>query len=370
MARSFAVAIIAFLIGLSVGLGYLAVQRATPIPERPASLPTPTALREDMPPISLRLASSFTSAAPQLGSIGAATTSKLARLSAGALDLKFHEPGALVGASNVFDAVASGEVDAGWTSAAYLMEKDSAFGFFVGLPFGPRTSEYLGWLYHGGGQDLMNELFGRYEVVPMVCGVLAAEGGGWFRKEINSPNDLQGMKLRFPGLGGEVMRKLGAEPLQMPAGDVFNALSSGQIDGSEFSTPVNDLRFGFYKVAPHYYLPGWHQPFTAVLLVFQRKAWERLTEAQQAMVETVCGDNIADSLAEGEAQQPVAINALRSKGAIVHAWSPEMLAAYRKAWGQVAAEQAAANPNFKRIWDSYSAFRDNFAEWRRIGYPH
>ncbi len=370
MARSFAVAIVAFFVGLSVGLGYLAVQRATPIPERPAPAPATAVLNGDMPPITLRLASSYTSAAPQLGSIGAATTTKLARLSAGALDLKFHEPGALVGANEVFDAVASGEVDAGWTSAAYLLEKDAAFGFFVGLPFGPRTSEYLGWLYHGGGQELMNELFGRYEVVPMVCGVLAAEGGGWFRKEINSPADLRGMKIRFTGLGGEVMRKFGAEPMLMPGGDVFNGLRSGALDGSEFSTPMNDMRFGFYKVAPHYYLPGWHQPFTAILLVFQRQAWERLSEAQQAMVETVCGDNITDSLAEGEAQQPYAINTLRSKGAIVHNWSPEMLAAFKKAWNEVAAEQAASNPTFKRLWESYSAFRESYAEWRHIGYPH
>jgi TRAP-type mannitol/chloroaromatic compound transport system substrate-binding protein len=367
MARSFAIAIIAFFAGLCIGLGYLAVQRATPIPER-VVVPQNPVLRDDMQPISLRLASSYTSAAPQLGSIGAATTTKLARLSGGLLDLKFHEPGALVPAAEVFDAVASGEVDAGWTSAAYLLEKDSAFGFFVGLPFGPRTSEYLGWLYHGGGQELMAELFGRYDVVPMVCGVLVAEGGGWFRKEINSSNDLRGMKIRFPGLGGEVLRKLGAETNSIAGGEVYNAFATGQIDGSEFSTPINDLRFGFYKVAPHYYLPGWHQPFTAILMVFHRQAWEKLSESQQAMVETVCGDNVSDSLAEGEAQQPYALNELRAKGAIIHTWPPEVLQAFERSWRKVVAEQSAANPNFKRIWESYSAFREASKEWRQINY--
>jgi len=367
MARSFAIAIVAFFVGLSIGLGYLAVQRATPIPERIVAQSNPV-LPGDMAPISLRLASSYTSAAPQLGSMGAATTTKLARLSGGALDLKFHEPGALVASADVFDAVAAGEVDVGWTSAAFLLEKDSAFGFFVGLPFGPRTSEYLGWIYHGGGQELMNELFGGYEVVPMVCGVLAAEGGGWFRKEINTLADLKGMKIRFTGLGGNVLRKLGADPQSLAGGEVFNGLRNGTLDGTEFSTPINDLRFGFYKVAPHYYLPGWHQPFTALLMVFHRKAWERLSEAQQAMVETVCGDNIQDSMAEGEAQQPFALKELRAKGAIVHSWSPEMLQAFEKSWLKVVAEQSAANPNFKRLWESYSAFRENYAEWRRLGY--
>lgn len=368
MGRTLGVAIVAFLAGLTVGLGYLAVQRATPIPERPLAQPITPPPEPAAAPLVLRLASSFSAAVPQLGTFGVATAEKMARLSAGQFELKFHEPGALAASAAVFDAVSAGEVEAGWTVATYDIENNSAFAFFAGLPFGARPSEYLAWLRQGGGEDLMRELYGSYGIMPLVCGFLPAEGGGWFRKEIQSPADLAGLKFRVSGMGARVLTKLGVETVALPGGEIYNALQSGAIDGAEFSTLANDLRFGFYKLAPHLYLPGWQQQLTPIMLVVNQKIWDDLSEPRRAMLTTICGDNIQDSLAEGESQASEALQTLRNKGVQIRQWPPILLAAFDKAWRATVAEESAANPAFLKIWESYSAFRANYAAWRREGY--
>ncbi|MBX3454997.1 TRAP transporter substrate-binding protein [Ferrovibrio sp.] len=369
MVRVFLIAVGMFFVGLTLGLGYMTVRNATPIPavQTERSLPVAQVEAPDMP-MQLRMASSYASGSPLLGSLGVSTTQRIAQFTDSKVDLKFHEPGALAPANEVLNAVASGEVDAGWTSASYWVEKDSAFAFFVGLPFGPRAAEYLAWLHHGGGQQLMTELFTANNIVPVACGLLPAEGGGWFRKEINSVDDLRGQKIRIIGLGGEVLRKLGANTVLAPGGEVFLGLQNGSLDGAEFSVPAIDLRVGFYKVAPNYYLPGWHQPLTIHLLAFNPTVWEKMSDRQREAVGTVCAANLQDSLADGEAAQPAALTALRKKGANIRPWSPELMSAFETTWRKVVAEQNAANPNFRRVWESYAAFRDGYAEWRQLGY--
>jgi len=369
MVRVFLIAVGMFFVGLTLGLGYMTLRNATPIPVVQTERSQPVAQVEapDLP-VQMRMASSYSSGSPLLGSLGVSTAQRISLFTDGKVDLKFHEPGALAAPNEVLNAVASGEVDAGWTSASYWVEKDSAFAFFVGLPFGPRAAEYLAWLHHGGGRELMTELFAANGIVPVACGLLPAEGGGWFRKEINSVADLQGQKIRIIGLGGQVLRKLGANTVLAPGGEVFLGLQTGDLDGAEFSVPAIDLRVGFYKVAPYYYLPGWHQPLTIHLLAFNPQVWEKMSDRQREAVGAVCAANLQDSLAEGEAAQPEALKALRKKGANIRPWPPEMMAAFEKTWRDVVAEQNAANPNFKRVWDSYAAFRDGYAEWRQLGY--
>jgi len=369
MTRSVAIAVIALFIGLALGLGYMTV-RNTPDPSERAAGTRPAAggAAPAAPARQLRLASSYSSSSPLLGARARGIATSIETLTGGSLDVNFREPGAPTPSAEVLKAVAAGDVEAGWTSASQLAMDDSAFTFFWGIPFGPRAVEYLAWLNHGGGRELMVDMFAPLDLMPLICGLLPAEGGGWFRKEIRSLDDLKDQKFRINGLGGEVLAKLGMEISKIPSGEVFIALQNGTLDAAEYSVPSVDLRFAFYKTAQHYYLPGWHQPLTAQLLVFNRRTWETLTDQQRLAVETACGDSMLRSIAEGEALQPAALKDMQARGVVLHTWPPAVMAAFEKAWQQVVAEQVAANPNFRKIWESYTAFRESYAPWRFTAY--
>jgi TRAP-type mannitol/chloroaromatic compound transport system substrate-binding protein len=239
---------------------------------------------------------------------------------------------------------------------------------FSAVPFGPRAGEYLGWIYYGGGQELMDELYAQHGIKSITCGVIAPEASGWFRKEINSTEDLKGLKMRFFGLGAKVMEKMGVSTQLLAGGDIFPALERGSIDATEFSMPAIDLNLGFYQVAKHYYFPGWHQQATLFELMMNREKYDALSDTQKAQIDMACGDNVREGLAEGEAIQGVALAELKSKGVTIHRWPPEILQELDAAWNEVAGELAASNPNFKKVWDSYSAFREQYKIWNELGY--
>ncbi|MCW5751715.1 MAG: TRAP transporter substrate-binding protein [Alphaproteobacteria bacterium] len=318
--------------------------------------------------VRLQLSSTYPSSLAQLGTLGVNMTKKLSRASGGTIDMRFTEPGALVPALQVFDSISTGAVDAGWSTPGYWTGKDTTFALFSAVPFGPGAGEYLGWIYYGGGRELQNEMYAKYNIISLPCGIIAPEASGWFRKEIKTVDDLKGLKMRFFGLGAKVMEKLGVSTQLIAGGEIFQALQLGTIDATEFSMPAIDLSLGFHQVAKHYYFPGWHQQSTMFDLMLSQKKWAEMSESQKAITEMVCGDNIREGLAEGEAIQVKALQELRSKGVQIHTWSPEILAAMEKAWNEVVAEELGKNENFKKVWASYSAFRENYKIWKDIGY--
>jgi TRAP-type mannitol/chloroaromatic compound transport system substrate-binding protein len=321
------------------------------------------------PKVRLNMASTFPGSMVLIGEGAKKLPAKIARASAGEIELRFHEPNALVPAAKTVEAVSQGSVDAAWAGAGWFAGVDSAFNMFSSVPFGPGIGEYMAWMYYGGGLDMAREMFAKYNVHNVPCAIIPPEASGWFRKEIKSVADLRGLKMRFFGLGAKVMEKLGVATQQLPPGEIFQALQLGTIDATEFSLPAIDQRLGFHQVAKFYYFPGWHQQATFFDLMINKRKWDAMSDQQKAIIELACGDQMRESIAEGEALQWKAIKEMREKSGVqVKRWPPEIIAAYEKAWNEVVAEESAKNPSFKRVWESYSRFRADYAIWRDHGY--
>jgi TRAP-type mannitol/chloroaromatic compound transport system substrate-binding protein len=319
--------------------------------------------------VRLNMASTFPGSMVLIGDAAKKLGDKVRQASGGEIEIRFNEPGALVPAAQSVDAVSQGSVDAAWAGAGWFAGKDSAFNMFSSVPFGPGLGEYLAWMYHGGGLTMAREMFAKYNIHNIPCALIPPEASGWFRKEIKSVADLKGLKMRFFGLGARVMEKFGVATQQLPPGEIFQALQLGTIDATEFSLPAIDQRLGFFQVAKFYYFPGWHQQATFFDLMINKKKWDTLSPQHKAIIEMACGDLIRETMAEGEAAQWRAIKEMQEKGGVqVKKWPPEILAAFEKAWNEVVAEESAKNPSFKKVWDSYAAFRANYALWKNHGY--
>jgi TRAP-type mannitol/chloroaromatic compound transport system substrate-binding protein len=319
--------------------------------------------------VRLNMASAFPSSLTLVGEAAPKFAQRVLRASGGTLEFKVHEPGAIVPALQAIQAVSRGSVETAWSPAGFFSGTDSSFAMFTSVPFGPGLGEFLAWMRYGGGQELMNEMFAKHGIHAIPCGMTPPEASGWFRKEIKTVRDLKGLKMRFFGLGAKVMEKLGVSTQLLAPGDIFQALQLGTIDATEFAMPSMDLKFGFYQVAKYYYVPGWHQQTAMLLLNVNQKRWDALSDQHKAVIEQACGDTIQDMIADGDATQWKAMKEMRDKyGVKIMRWSPAIMKALEKAWAEVVAEESASNPNFKRIYDSYSEFRAEYALWREYGY--
>ncbi|RMF02005.1 MAG: TRAP transporter substrate-binding protein [Alphaproteobacteria bacterium] len=318
--------------------------------------------------VRLKMGSTFPSKLVQLGAMGKQLEETVDKVSGGDIKLKFFEPGALVPALELFDAVKSGSVDAAWSTPGYWQGKEPALALFSAVPFGPSTGEYSAWLFFGGGEKLMQKIYDKHGIHSMICGVIAPEASGWFREEIKTIEQLKGKKMRFFGLGAKVMQKLGVDTQLLAGADIYPALERGTIDATEFSMPAIDLNLGFYQVAKHYYFPGWHQQSTMFELMINKAKWDALNATQKAQLETACRANLTFGMAQGEAIQAKALKTLQEKGVIIHRWPQSELDKIKKAWDEVAAEIAAKDASFKEAWDSLQAFRAEYKIWGDLGY--
>ena len=315
-----------------------------------------------------KMASAFPSSLVQLGTGGVLLSERLENMTGGEIELRFFEPNALVPPLEMFDAISAGSLDAAWSVPGYWFGREPSLALFSAVPFGPRAGEYLAWMYHGGGHELMDEVYAKHNIKSLICGVIAPEASGWFRNEINSVQDLEGLKMRFFGLGAKVMEKVGVSTQLLAGGDIYPALERGSIDATEFSMPAIDLDLGFYQVAKHYYFPGWHQQSTLFELMINLDKWNALDDQQKAMIEAACHANVAAMFAEGEAIQFAAMQELQDKGVTLHRWPEDVLDTLRGAWGEVADELATEDEHFRKSWDSLQAFRRNYAIWNDLGY--
>ncbi len=329
---------------------------------------TTTALSQDKK-VRLNLASAFPTSLTLIGEAPVKYAKMIERVSGGTLEIRVNEPGALVPALQAIQATGQGSVDAAWSNGGFFSSTDTAFNMFASVPFGPGMGEYLAWMHHGGGLQLSREMFAKHGVHNIPCAIIPPEASGWFRKEIKSVADLKGLKMRFFGLGAKVMEKMGVATQLLAPGDIFQALQLGTIDATEFSLPVMDQKFAFYQVAKFYYFPGWHQQATILELYVNRKKWDSLSEQHRAMMEQACGNLTRDVMAEGEATQFKAMREMADKHAVqIKRWTPDIMAAYEKAWNEVVTEESAKNAQFKKVYDSYAAFRKDYAIWRDHGY--
>ncbi len=304
-----------------------------------------------------KLVTSWPKNFPGLGQAPETFADMINEMSGGRLTVTVYGAGELVPGFEVFDAVAQGTAQMGHSGAYYWKGKMPAAPIFSAIPFGMNSQEMNGWLHYGGGLELWQELYAPFGVVPFAGGNTGVQMAGWFKKEINSLEDFQGLKMRIPGLGGEVLKAVGGIPVTLTGGEIFTALQTGAIDATEWVGPYNDLAFGLYRAADYYYHSGWHEPGTQLEFLVNEQALNSLPADLQAMVKVAMRAANQDMLDEYTARNNAAMESLMNEhGVDVRSLPEDVLVALREASAQVMAKQAANDADFERIYASYQAF--------------
>ena len=324
------------------------------------------AIAQSAPEIRWRLTSSFPKSLDTI--FGAAET--FARAVSEATDGKFQiqvfAGGEIVPPLQALDAVQNGTVEACHTCMYYYWGKDPTFAFGTAVPFGLNSRQMNAWFYHGGGNQLIDEFLGDYASVGFPCGNTGTQMGGWFRREIRTPADFRGLKMRIGGYAGIVLQKLGVVPQLIPGGDIYPALEKGTIDAAEWVGPYDDEKLGFNKVAPIYHFPGWWEGGAALHLLLSRQKFNELPKHYQSIVRSAAALANVDCQAKYDAQNPAAIKRLVGAGTQLRPFSNDVLEACFKASNEVYAENTAKNPKFKKMHDAYMAFRSDQYQWWRV----
>ena len=324
------------------------------------------AIAQGAPKVTWRLTSSFPKSLDTIFG-GAEVLSKMvSEASDGNFQIQVFSAGELVPGLQAADAVTSGTVEACHTVGYYYWGKDPTWAVAAAVPFGLSARAINAWSYHGGGIDLYNEFLAQHNIVAFPGGNTGVQMGGWFRKEINTVTDMQGLKMRVGGFAGKVMERLGVVPQQIAGGDIYPALEKGTIDATEWVGPYDDEKLGFFKVAPYYYYPGWWEGGPTVHFMFNKAAYEGLPPAYQSLLRTACQATDANMLQMYDYKNPTAIKSLVAQGAQLRPFSAEILQACFEAANSVYAEMEATNPAFAKIWGSMKAFRSEHYTWAQI----
>ncbi|HAO25516.1 MULTISPECIES: TRAP transporter substrate-binding protein [unclassified Methylophaga] len=291
----------------------------------------------------------------------------LEAMSNGRLKVKVFAGGELIPALQTFDAVSQGTVEMGHGSAYYWAGKVPEAQFFSTVPFGMTPRGMNAWLYHGGGLDLWREVYQPYNVIPFPLGNTGIQMGGWFNKEINSMADLQGLKMRIPGLGGKVFAKAGGNPILLAGSEVYTALERNTIDATEWIAPYHDQRLGLHRAAKNYYYPGWQEPGAVLELSINKRAWNLLPPDLQAIIENAAKAENLLMASEMEQKNVVALAELRQRDDInIVPFPAEVLNTLKQITEQTLADEAAQNPKFKRVHEAYKDFREQDEDWATI----
>ena len=292
----------------------------------------------------------------------------LDRASGGGVRIDLYDPGEIVPALAVTDAVRDRKVQAGYTWLGYDQGKIPSSALFGATPFGLEPWAYIGWWHFGDGKTLAEGIYAPHNIKPILCGISGPETAGWFRTPLNSTEDLEGLKIRFAGLGGKVMQRVGASVTMLPAGEIFQALDTGVIDATEFAQPITDKALGFSRIAKYNYYPGWHQPFSATHFVVNVDVWEALPKADQGLIEAVCMGSVGRSLGLSEFQQAPVVAEFPELGVSATYFPEEVLRVLESAAEEVLDEEAAADADFKAVLDSQRTYKAVYGEWRRLAY--
>jgi TRAP-type mannitol/chloroaromatic compound transport system substrate-binding protein len=314
-----------------------------------------------------KLVTSWPKNFPGLGTGPEKFSKMVEEMSAGRLKIKVYGAGQLVPALEVFDAVSRGTAQMGHSGAYYWKGKAPAAQFFTSVPFGLTAQEMHGWIHYGGGMELWQEVYAPFNLIPLAGGNTGVQMGGWFNKEINSLKDLDGLKMRMPGLGGEVLQRAGGTPVTLPGAELFTALQTGAIDATEWVGPYNDLAFGLYKAAKFYYYPGWHEPGSMMEYTVNKTAFDALPKDLQAIVKVASRAANQDMLDEYTSRNNQALQELVAKhGVEVRAYPDDVLQKLKGLSVDVLEELAEKDPMSKKVYESFKAYRDNVVEYHKI----
>lgn len=316
---------------------------------------------------SLKMVTTWPKNFPGLGTGAERLARRIEALSDGNLSIKIYAGGELVGPLEAFDAVSQGKADIYHGAEYYWQGKSPAFNFFSAVPMGMTAPEITSWIRFGGGQPLWDELSARFNVKAFLAGNSGTQMGGWFNKEMNSIEDFQGLRIRMPGLGGEVMKRVGATPVTKAGGEIFQALSQGNIDATEWVGPWNDLAFGFYSIVKNYYYPGIHEPGTALALGLNLDLWNDMSATEKAWIEAAAATENDVMLAEFNANNARALDTLLNEHEVnLLKFNDDILRTLGTVSNEVVAEVANHDELSKRIFDSYIAARTDGMRWGEI----
>ena len=314
-----------------------------------------------------RLASSFPSSLDTIYGAGEVLSEEVSAMTDGAFNTRVYEAGELVPGLQVMDAVQKGSAEIGQTGSYYYIGKNPALVFDTCLPFGFTPRQQNAWLNEGGGLELIQELYSDFGILSFPAGNTGVQMGGWFRDQINTPEDLKGLKMRIPGLGGKVMDRLGVSVQVLAGGDIYQALERGAIDATEWVGPYDDKKLGFYEVAKNYYYPGWWEPGPSLSFLVNQAAWDTLPATYQGILRAA-GQKAAATMQERyDAKNPPALRELLAAGVQLRPFSDEILNASRDASVELLEEEAAADATYARIYDNWKSFRSSSFDWFATG---
>jgi len=312
-----------------------------------------------------RLASSFPKALDTIYGAAEVFAKKVSEMSGGKFQISVHAGGELMPAFGVVDGVQNATVEMAHTAPYYFFGKDETFAIGCAIPFGLNSRQMTAWQYEGNGLKLMREFYANYNIVHFPMGNTGAQMGGWYRKEIKTLADIKGMKMRIGGFAGKVLERMGGVPQNIPGGEIYQALEKGTIDAAEWVGPYDDMKLGFFKVAPFYHYPGWWEGGPQLDLYINTKAYAGLPAEYKAIVEAAAAFAHTEMQAKYDARNPAALTQLlANKAKLVQMPVPVMDLAFKESMA-LYSELMAKNPNWKKVYSDYSAFRKESNRWFR-----
>ena len=321
------------------------------------------AIAQSNPSINWRLASSFPKSLETIFGATEIFSKRVAQLTDGKFNIRAFPGGELVPALQVLDAVQAGTVEIGHSASYYYFGKDPTFAFDTAIPFGLTARQQTAWIEQGGGRQLLREFFHDYGVINLLGGNTGCQMGGWFRREVNTPQDMHGLKMRVGGFAGRVMQKIGVVPQQIAGGDIYPALEKGTIDAAEWIGPYDDEKLGFNKVAPFYYSPGWWEASAQLSFYVNQKEWDKLPKDYQAAIEVASYEAHVAMQAMYDARNPAALARLIKNGVKLRYFSKPILDACYKAAMEVFDEESQKNGRFKKVYEQWRRFQRDQNQW-------
>jgi TRAP-type mannitol/chloroaromatic compound transport system substrate-binding protein len=341
------------------------ISAATTAAAATATLAAP-AIAQSMPEIKWRMTSSFPKALDTIFGAAETFTKYVAEATDNKFQIQVFPAGEIAPGLEAANEVGKGSIEMCHTATYYYWGKDPTYAFGTGIPFGLDNRLQNAWLYYGGGTDLLNEFFATQNLIAFPCGNTGAQMGGWFRKEIKSLADFQGVKMRIGGFAGKIISKVGVVPQQIAGGDIYPALEKGTIDAAEWVGPYDDEKLGFYKVAPFYYYPGWWEGGSSLHTMINTAKWAELPPAYQSIIKSACQAANGDMMASYDAKNPAALKRVVAAGAKLRPYPQDVLEACFNAAKETYEETSASNPAFKKIFDSMAAFRADGYLWLQV----
>lgn len=327
---------------------------------------SPNAQEKELPKIKWRMVTSWPKSLDTIYGGAQTVCDRISAMTGGKFTIEPYAAGEIVPGLEVLDAVQNGTAECGHTASYYYVGKNPALAFGTCVPFGLTAQQQNAWYYQGGGLEAMHELYSDFNIINFPAGNSGAQMGGWFKKEIQSVADLNGLKMRIPGLGGKVMASLGVNVQVLPGGEIYLALERGAIDAAEWVGPYDDLKLGLNKAAPYYYYPGWWEPGSTFEVQINKSQWDKLPVEYQEIFKSAAMEANLRMLAKYDALNRVAFKTLVDGGTKLTPYPPEILQAAQKAATAYYAEESSKSPAFKKVYDQWNQFRIAVSQWNKI----